>query len=306
MKRFTLVSVVFAAAMLTGCLARPNPRVSKVVKDSADEDSPDEELTFSYDGNGRIEEVEKTEGDDVRTWSLTWDGAQLVKVVVEDNDGATLTESTFELTYEGGKLVSSENEREDEKADSTFSYDDSGRLAKIEVSGGDEESTTDFDYGDDGQLASMATDNTRENVTTTGKLEFERSDGVLESFTLDQEGNDPQKFELTFDDEVKRLTQIFFETESVVAGEPAVVEGFIDFAYDDEGRVEKAEQTAKVGDIEVDVSTTEVEYDDGDASSLDMTANQVLLFGFFFDMKGTHYGTFDNTTTVPRLALPSW
>jgi hypothetical protein len=304
MKRFTPVGLVVAAAMMTGCLARPNPRVSTIVKQPANDDDDTEQLSFRYDAEGRIEEVEKHEGAALRTWELTWNEGVLARVVISDDDGATRAQVTHALSYESGRLVSTHAETDDESSDGVFSYDEQGRFAKSQVTSDDEESVAIISYGDDGQIRSMTNESTAAGVTTASTIHVGRSDGVLSSLTIDGEGAEPHEFALSFDEETKQLDQIAFDSEATFAGAP--VRGVVAFHYDDEGRVESTEHTADLGDIQADVATTEVEYEDGDASSLDMSANQVMLFGFFFDMKGTHYGTFDNTTTVPRLAFTSW
>lgn len=294
MKRFTVVSMIVAAAMLTGCLGRPNPRVSKIVKQSANDDDAAEVLAFSYDDDGRIDEVVKTEGDDVRTWNLSWSDGLLTKVVVvESDDGDARSEVTHDLAYESGRLASVHAESDDGASDGVFSYD-SGRFVQSEVTGANGVALVSVTYGDDGQIESIV----KKDEDRQTSIAVERDEGVLSAFTIVGEGSEPTKLELAFDEDTKQLDEIVFvesQVRSVVA-----------FSYDDEGRVESTEQTIDMGAIQGDVATTDVEYEDGDARSLDVSADQVFLFGFFFDMKGGHWGTFDNATTVPRLAFPSW
>lgn len=296
MKRFTVAaSWLVAATMLTGCLGRPNPRVSQIVKQPANDDDDDEVLAFTYDADGRIERVVKSEGDDVRTWTLAWSDGLLTNVAIEEGDG----EVVHELAYESGKLVSVHSQGDSDGAsEGVFTYE-GDRFVKSEVtSENGAVKTMSVAYGDDGQIESMQRDDVR--------IAIESSDGLLSSLTIDDGEEAPTTFELSFDDDTKQLDEIVYARETELGGTDATVRSVVAFDYDDEGRVASTTEIIDMGDIQADVATTAVEYEDGDARSLDVSADQVFLFGFFFDMKGGHWGTFDNTTTVPRLAFPSW
>jgi YD repeat-containing protein len=256
--------------------------VSTIVKEPANDDGDSEVLTFAYDDAGRVEEVRKVEGDVTRTWTLGWDEGVLATVVIERDDGGAVEEVARTFSYESARLVRVQSD--DEASEATFAYDEQGRL--VEQSGA---VTTTLAYDERGRIESMRSD--------ARAVELVHGEEQLERLTVSEEGEEPQAFEFSFDDDGNQLERI-----SLVAD----VAGFVDFSYDDEGRVQRAVHTAAFGDITADVAVTNVEYEDGDASALDASANQVVLFGMFFDMKGGSHVTFDNATMVPRLAFSSW
>lgn len=307
MHRTTLATAtaVVAPLLLVGCLGRPNPRIAGIIRDAADANDADTDISFSYDDQGRVEEVERVEGDEKRTWTFTWEGATLSSVVVETEIGGTRAETETTLEYDNGRLVEATSESGNDRQKSSFEYDDQGRLVEAVSDSGDVESTTTLAYDDDGPLERFENESVIGGGKVTSSIELTRKNGQLSSINLARESGD-QEFELEYDEETGQLAEMVFDTTADLNGTRTVVTGTIAYSYDDEGRVETMEQTASVDSVEADVATIDLKYDDGEASSLDMAPNEVFLFGVLFDLKGGSHGTLHNTTTVPRLAFPSW
>lgn len=283
------------------CTARPNPRVSSIVREPANDDDPRRTLRFRYDGDGRVDEVVRSEGDATRTWALAWDGGRLVKATVTSGDDVVV-ETEHVIEYDQGRVlrVRATSTSDDEMQVSTFSYDEKGRFVKSVLDGATEDVTATIEYDRDGLITSMKSERSNDgDVTSTSTIEVQREDGVMAAMRLHADNDDPVSIATEFDDDTRQLTHLAFASDDDITSH-------MDYFYDGDGRIKAMEQTAALGDLTVAVATTDIEYEDGDAASLDLWANEVFLMGLFFDFRGGHWGTFDNTTTVPRLAFPSW
>jgi YD repeat-containing protein len=231
----------------------------------------------------------------------------LTRVVVKEEANGRLTETESELTWEDGRLVTVKRDTDGNESDSSYAYDDQGRLSTIETDGEDRDSTTTIVYDDANRITALEAETESDAGLTKTAIELDRSDEQINTLTLTQEGDDLLSLDILYDEETKRVDSTEADVETVINGEPKVVTGRGVYSYLDSGLVSLIENSAEVDNIEVDVSTIEVEYEDGDASSLDVTPGKVFFgIGFLFDMKGFPHSTLDNTTGVPRTAFDSW
>jgi hypothetical protein len=296
-----------ASTLLTaGCFGRANPRVKEITQTRGDSTRT---TSFSYDDSGRVVEVEQVEVDREfqETIELEWEGALLVKLTRIFDSAGNRSEEVTELTYEGDRLVEATADDGFAIEEISLSYDDGGRIEEVDArstfEGGSSRSTRSFEYLG-GALVAFSS-SFRFNIGDTvseseDEIEIEHKDGRPVVMTLTA-GDNVITLEASYADGA--LDSFDVEQRGKTnTGEPFTINGSAVYEYDSAGRLDNA---VFENDGSPEELVIEIDYEDGDASGLDVTSFDALFFGLW-DMKGAGYGAHDPKTQAARFLGASW